>query len=123
MKYRLSLIALPIATVALTAPAIACDMHGAPGLGGFHRYNPFAAAMHSYQDPEPSLEEFEVPPEVAEVEAAEKEAKNKKAKSKARSGKTKSKTKAKAETVTPVREWERDYGNGPVSEADKAIFT
>ncbi|MEO1730594.1 MAG: hypothetical protein AAFR64_07640 [Pseudomonadota bacterium] len=98
------------AALTVTSPALACDLHGPGQLGGFHRYNPFASAMGDFP-------ELPKAPQEDTQDKAEKSAK--------KSEKTKKEDKRRQEVLeeTPKREWERDYGNGAITEADKATFT
>lgn len=104
-----------LALAALPAPALACDLDGAPGFGGFHRMNPFANAYRNYE------------PENRVPKAREEAAKSAEAgASKGASQDAAPKARRKARK-TPVREWERDSGNGPIDadrmRADRATFT
>ena len=105
---------LVVAATALTfaSPALACDLHGPGQLGGFHRYNPFASAMSDF----PELPK-------APQEQAESDDKSEKASKKDDKAKKEDKRRQDALEETPKREWERDYGNGAITEADKATFT
>ncbi|MEO0461752.1 MAG: hypothetical protein AAF127_01375 [Pseudomonadota bacterium] len=104
--------ALPL--IALPAPVAACDLDGQPGFGGFHRMNPFADAYRRYQ-----AEDRFPQPEVTQ----EKSTKNSDKKAKDKKPKQGS---GRGSEPLPVRDWERDIGNGGISEdqmaADKAII-
>ncbi|MEM1289723.1 MAG: hypothetical protein AAGH60_15340 [Pseudomonadota bacterium] len=59
------------ASVALTGPAFACNLHAPGQMGAFHRYNPFAAAMqHRPPAASPSLAQAEA--KVSEADKAVK---------------------------------------------------
>ncbi len=113
MKPKYLLLASALSAMTLTAPAAACDFDGMPGMGGFHRMNPFAKSLGGFGGPRP------LPQPEATAERADKADKKDSADRKAKDRKER----AKAIEVTPVREWELDFGNGTISEEDKATFT
>jgi len=105
---------LAVATmvVSVAAPAAACDMHGPGQMGGFHRFNPFASAMQGFPDlPKTNQDD------------GQSQDKSPAAAKKSKKAQKEAKRRQKALEETPKREWERDYGNGAITEADKATFT
>ncbi|MGB3472433.1 MAG: hypothetical protein WBA51_16585 [Erythrobacter sp.] len=120
MKPSQLLLAPALLAMGLAASAAACDLDGLPGMpgmGSFHRYNPFASQMSSFPAPDP----------LTEAQAEDDQAKTSQTKSKA-VAKTKEAAKdrearLRAIEPTPPRDWERDYGNGPINPKDMATFT
>jgi len=113
MNVRYLLLASAVTAMTISAPAKACDFDGLPGMGGFHRMNPFAKTMGGVGGPRP------LPQPQRTAEQAEKAEDKDAAKERADDRKER----AKAIDSTPVREWELDYGNGSISDEDKATFT
>ena len=110
----------------MSAPGLACDLDGLPGMGGFHRVNPFATALQRGADlPAPVAPSGSG----ADQNAASDNASERRALS-AKNGALRAQksdaakpSSKKPRAPMPKREWERDYGNGPISAEDKAIFT
>lgn len=118
MKASHLIFAPALLALALASPAAACDLDGLPrmpGMGSFHRYNPFANQMSAFPAPDP------LPEAQAEIE----QAKTSKTKSNAKTKKAAKEREARLRAIepTPPREWERDYGNGPINPKDMATFT
>jgi len=96
---------LAFAIFAVPGVALACDLDGMPG---FHRFNPFAQApgFHSVAPtplPVHRANQRDLPKNDAKGELSKK--------SKLCPGKG------------PERDWQRDTGNGPISDEGKATFT
>ncbi|MEM6909186.1 MAG: hypothetical protein AAF494_10950 [Pseudomonadota bacterium] len=121
MKPILLSLSAAAAAMVLHAPAAACDLDGLPGLG-FHRYNPFANAHRGAFPAETPL-----PAEPREERSAKADGTSRETASRRRSSDKKAASerqrRQRALEAVPVREWELDTGNGPISAEDKAIFT
>lgn len=113
MKSKNVLLASAAMALTTSAPLAACDLDGLPGMGGFHRMNPFANAVRGFDEVRPIPQSQPVADQSDKAKSDDSD----KAKAKDR------KQRMKAIEATPVREWELDQGNGPISEADKATFT
>ena len=107
--------AIAVSLVATPTVSLACDLDGMPGC---HRYNPFAklSGLQGLTPPMDPVVKVEVPEDVAEAIAKAK-ADRKSALKEMQS--TKPKPRA-PRAPQPPRDYERDWGNGPISQEDLA---
>lgn len=112
MQKKLLLLSSAAAFAAMPSTATACDLDG---IFGAHRFNPFANTP-GFRGLAPPLEP---------TQSAEQREPTKKAPSRADGQDKAGKSKAEKQQVneTPVRDFERDSGNGPVKAEDMATFT
>ena len=113
MKLRYSFLVSAATAMTLSVPAAACEFDGLPGMGGFHRMNPFAKALGEYNAPrplpapQPTVEEPDKPDEKKTVDIKAEERKKR----------------TKAIGAAPVREAELDNSTSPISKEGKATLT
>ena len=113
MHFRTAVTLSAFASLWISAPAIACELDGLPGFGGFHRMNPFAALQKNlYLQRKAEEEALAKQQEGASEERAE--AKDTSAKPAPRAEARKQKVRA-----APVRGQQGDAGvSGSISEKD-----
>lgn len=97
----------------LTAPAAACDLDGLPGVGGFHRMNPFAKSLGGLGPPRP----IALPEPILETaeKARDRRLRNQQTRER--------KKRAEGIETLPASEREVDHSSVSISEEDKATFS